>query len=442
MKKSLALLVVLGLFCIIYAENLTIESFANSYVDNSNAIALYDDAYWVATDNGLAKVFGSQSSIGGINYYNAESGLLNDKITSFTEYNGRLWIGSHGGINVLESDINTIGSITCSDGLCCDSINAISSIDNAIWIGTCNGVTIMNRTHGIPVRSYTIDTLKTNDGLLCNNIQALEVGRMFNKNVGFIGTASGLNYSYKDLGSYVCQSISTAEGLTSNDIRDIEVSGQNVWIATSSGVSVVRFSTDFSTYTISEYNMSDGLPTDNIRSVSAGIDNTYWFGTDAGVVKLKFQTIPVRSDAQPVFRTYTTEDGLLSNDIGAVTYVDRKLLVASDTGFNVMDFNPAATDDTLIPALEKVSITNYPNPFNPETKISYNIPTSGYTEVTIFNIKGQIVQKLVNEYKSSGIHTINWNGKNANNQNVSSGLYFCKIAHAEGSDITKMSLLK
>ncbi len=442
MKKSLVLLLVLGLICIMHAESLTIESFASPEMGNSNAITQFNDTYWVATDQGLVRVVSTSSSISGISHYDTDNGLLNNKITSFTNFNGRLWIGSHGGVNVMESNINSLSYLTCSDGLCCDSINAVSSIDNAVWIGSCNGVTIMNRSNDIPIRSYTIDTLNTSNGLLSDNIQALKVGRMFSKNVGFIGTSAGLNYSYKDFGSYMCRSISTAEGLTSNDIRDIEVSGQNVWLATSSGVSVIRFSTDFDTYTISEYNTSDGLPTNNIRSVAAGMDNTYWFGTDAGVVKLKFLSVPVRSDAQPVFRSYTTDDGLLSNNIGSITYIDRKLLVASDSGFNVMDFNPIAIDDEMISITEKVSIVNFPNPFNPNTEISYSIPSSGHTEVTIFNIKGQVVKKLVNEYKPSGIHTINWNGKNAANRNVSSGLYFCRIAHAEGTDMTKMSLLK
>ena len=442
MKKSLALLLFLGLMLTVSAENLTIDSFTSLDLDNSNAITSFDGFYWVATDQGLVRITTTQTSISGIHNYNTGSGLLNDKITSFTEFNGKLWIGSHGGVNIMTDDVTSVSSVTCSDGLCCDSVNAIASIDNAVWIGSCNGVTIMNIDPGIPVRDYIIDTLKTCNGLLCNNIQSLKIGRMFNKNVGFIGTSSGLNYSYKDCGSYVCNSITINEGLTSNNIKEIEVCGQNVWLATDTGVSVIRFTTDFSTYTISEYNISDGLPTNNIRSVSAGLDNTYWFGTDCGVVKLKFLSMPVRSDATPVFKVYTSDDGLLSNNIGSVKYMDRKLLIASDSGFNIMDFNPIGVDDKVLPVKEKISITNYPNPFNPSTEISYNVPAGGHTEVTIFNIKGQIVKRLVNEYKSSGIHTINWNGRNADNQNVSSGLYFCRIAHAEGTDMTKMSLLK
>ena len=60
---------------------------------------------------------------------------------------------------------------------------------------------------------------------------------------------------------------------------------------------------------------------------------------------------------------------------------------------------------------EQIPITfmlhqNYPNPFNPSTTIPYSLTTSGHVNLTIYNIMGQIVRTLVDDYKNEGVHTI------------------------------------
>ncbi|MCB5230340.1 MAG: GLUG motif-containing protein [Candidatus Cloacimonas sp.] len=84
-----------------------------------------------------------------------------------------------------------------------------------------------------------------------------------------------------------------------------------------------------------------------------------------------------------------------------------------------------------------MSLRNYPNPFNPETTISFNLPKEGKVELSIYNIKGQLVKKVINRPMDAGQHVISWNGSD-----VSSGLYFYKLATPESSLINKMMLLK
>lgn len=84
---------------------------------------------------------------------------------------------------------------------------------------------------------------------------------------------------------------------------------------------------------------------------------------------------------------------------------------------------------------------NYPNPFNPSTKISYTLPESGNVTLTIFNITGQEVAKIVNGSQVAGSHEVTWNASN-----LSSGIYFYKLnfegAGRSFSDIKSMILLK
>jgi hypothetical protein len=84
-----------------------------------------------------------------------------------------------------------------------------------------------------------------------------------------------------------------------------------------------------------------------------------------------------------------------------------------------------------------MSLRNFPNPFNPETTISFNLPKASEVELSIYNIKGQLVERVINRPMDAGQHIISWNGND-----VSSGLYFYKLTTPEGSLINKMMLLK
>lgn len=85
---------------------------------------------------------------------------------------------------------------------------------------------------------------------------------------------------------------------------------------------------------------------------------------------------------------------------------------------------------------------NYPNPFNPTTTISFEIPEAGLVKVEIFNILGQRVKSLVSDYKAPGRYSVIWDGRNEAGQEVSSGVYFYRLQESERTDIRKMLLLK
>ncbi len=70
---------------------------------------------------------------------------------------------------------------------------------------------------------------------------------------------------------------------------------------------------------------------------------------------------------------------------------------------------------------------NYPNPFNSSTMIEYELARNGNTQLVIYNMLGQKVRTLVNEYRSAGQYTQSWDGHDDNGQPVSAGLYVCRL---------------
>lgn len=87
---------------------------------------------------------------------------------------------------------------------------------------------------------------------------------------------------------------------------------------------------------------------------------------------------------------------------------------------------------------------NYPNPFNPETQIAFNLGGNGLQNVrlSIYNILGQEVNVLIDQKMTAGSHTVKWNGKDHTGQALSSGIYFYKLQTPDYTATKRMILLK
>jgi hypothetical protein len=66
---------------------------------------------------------------------------------------------------------------------------------------------------------------------------------------------------------------------------------------------------------------------------------------------------------------------------------------------------------------------NYPNPFNPKTKINYDLPITNYVNLSIYNLLGQKIATLVDEQKIAGFHQVEWDASG-----MASGIYYYRIA--------------
>ncbi len=85
---------------------------------------------------------------------------------------------------------------------------------------------------------------------------------------------------------------------------------------------------------------------------------------------------------------------------------------------------------------------NYPNPFNPRTHIIYQLPQADRVTLTVYNVRGQAVCRLVDEEQGAGEHEVTWQGQDDAGRAVASGIYFYQLVTGEFHQTRKMLLLK
>ena len=90
----------------------------------------------------------------------------------------------------------------------------------------------------------------------------------------------------------------------------------------------------------------------------------------------------------------------------------------------------------------KIQLYNYPNPFNPETKIYFTAEYAANTELFIYNIKGQKIKTLINKNLPAGEHSVVWDGKDENGKPVASGIYYYQLNTGKNPISKKMLLMK
>ncbi len=101
-----------------------------------------------------------------------------------------------------------------------------------------------------------------------------------------------------------------------------------------------------------------------------------------------------------------------------------------------------ANPENPAPPLVTRLLPNYPNPFNPTTTISFDLAAPGKSELQIFNMRGQIVKTLCNNTLGAGNHRYVWDGCDASNRRVASGIYFYRLSTPHHTETRKMLMMK
>jgi spore coat protein CotH len=85
---------------------------------------------------------------------------------------------------------------------------------------------------------------------------------------------------------------------------------------------------------------------------------------------------------------------------------------------------------------------NYPNPFNPMTKLSFEIPTNGRVLLEIYDVKGRMIARLKDETLAAGSHEVIWNGHDRADGAVASGVYFSRLSFGQETRTGRMTLVR
>jgi flagellar hook assembly protein FlgD len=85
---------------------------------------------------------------------------------------------------------------------------------------------------------------------------------------------------------------------------------------------------------------------------------------------------------------------------------------------------------------------NFPNPFNPQTTITFSLPHTAYVNLSIYDAGGRLVRALVDEETLAGEHALIWNGRDRKGKTVASGVYFMRLTVAGQARTQKIVLLK
>ena len=135
--------------------------------------------------------------------------------------------------------------------------------------------------------------------------------------------------------------------------------------------------------------------------------------------------------------TYFDEDvpiGTYRYDLTAVYTTDESDAIIWEGG-------PVSADDPDVIVRTALG-TNFPNPFNPVTNISFALVQTEKVNIDIYNVRGEKVKTLVNDEMERGHHSVIWNGRDNSGKNVASGVYFYKMKAGRYTSTKKMILMK
>ncbi len=182
------------------------------------------------------------------------------------------------------------------------------------------------------------------------------------------------------------------------------------------------------------------------NTISLSIQNTS---------SLEAKNVSVVFNHLPTWINFKSSAALLKNvsanstgDAEFTFSVDKKAPVGKDTTLTAVISTSDGQTWTKDITVEVAAPTdyklydNFPNPFNPSTKIAFDLPKASHVELVIYDIVGREVAQVADADYPAGYTELTWNGTNKNGVIVSSGVYFYRVSTGSWSKVKKMLMLK
>ncbi len=148
----------------------------------------------------------------------------------------------------------------------------------------------------------------------------------------------------------------------------------------------------------------------------------------------------------PVIAEGVMEPEYLDEGLPAGTYNYTVIGIYTNGATNMLNAQATVTtgieDEVVLEPLVTALLGNHPNPFNPETTISYSIQSDSRVVIEIYNIRGQHIKTLVDDYQNAGRYSVVWNGKDDRGRDAGSGIFFYRMKSGVFTSTRKMIMMK
>lgn len=386
-------------------------------------------SFWKTTNSGFNwysynASYGSMNAMSSFHFINGETGFVNGG-SSYTSYQILLKT-TNAGFTWTPTDLLNNGYGSGGD----------------FWFHPTSGI-------GYHVSNKTYKTINYGDNWTVLNTQGGGVHALFMHSQfrGWLGKQSGLLKTTDGCATWVNQNI----GVSGVDIHSVSFINYNTgWIAGESGH--ILKTTNGSGVLVpvlppislappngsSGISLTPWLQFNPPSFQSMGIEDSLWFRVQLSADST-FTTTLINTDTVTITQ-YQVPSGILNHNIRYYWRVRAINLGGEGPWSPVWNFRTGLVGlnqtGSKMPSAFKLYV-NYPNPFNPVTKIRFDIPEQSFTKLMIYDISGKEVLMTVNRELNPGSYEAEFNASN-----LPSGVYFYKLTSGKFTDVKKMILVK
>ncbi len=164
---------------------------------------------------------------------------------------------------------------------------------------------------------------------------------------------------------------------------------------------------------------------------------------DETVIKLNAEIIPGAGTSSEPTDYVFTDDYRIEYGETYYYWLESVELGGYAVLFSPKSHTPQPTGGTDTPDVTFYGMRNYPNPFNPSTKIEFCLTENAHAKLDIYNVRGQFVKNLFNgDVSADVLNGVYWDGTDESGKETSSGVYYYRLQHGSKSELKKMILLR